>query len=59
MSMFDQLDSVVKRFEELTEKMADPTLYDRQAEFKAVSTERGNIEDLVQKLKQEKVSQKE
>ncbi len=47
MSMFDKLDSVVKRFDELTEKMADPTLYDRQAEFKSVSTERGNIEDLV------------
>lgn len=47
MSMFDKLDAVVKRYEELTEKMADPTLYDRQDEFKAVSTERGNIEDLV------------
>ena len=39
MSMFTQLDSVVKRFEELTEKMADPTLYDRQTEFKEVSEE--------------------
>ena len=47
MSMFDKLDQVVKRFDELTNKMADPTLYDRQDEFKAVSTERGNIEDLV------------
>jgi peptide chain release factor 1 len=47
MSMFDKLDSVVKRFNELTEKMADPSLYDRQDEFKSVSTERGNIEDLV------------
>ena len=47
MSMFDQLDAVVKRFEELTDKLADPTLYDRQKEFKEVSTERGNIEDLV------------
>jgi peptide chain release factor 1 len=45
--MFAKLDSVVKRFEELTEKMADPTLYDRQAEFKATSEERANIEDLV------------
>jgi len=45
--MFDKLDQVVKRFDELTNKMADPTLYDRQDEFKAVSTERGNIEDLV------------
>jgi peptide chain release factor 1 len=35
MSMFDKLDAVVKRFEELDEKMADPTIYDRQDEFKA------------------------
>lgn len=47
MSMFDKLDAVVKRFEELTEKMADPTLYDRQKEFKQVSEERANIEDVV------------
>jgi len=49
--MFDKLDQVVKRFEELTDKMADPTLYDRQNEFKAVSTERGNIEELVEVYK--------
>lgn len=47
MSMFDKLEEVVKRYEELTEKLADPTIYDRQAEFKKVSEERGNIEDLV------------
>ena len=47
MSMFDKLNQVVKRFEELTEKLADPTIYDRQKEFKEVSEERGNIEDLV------------
>lgn len=45
--MFDKLDEVVKRFEELTEKLADPTIYDRQKEFKQVSEERGSIEDLV------------
>lgn len=54
MSMFDKLDEVVKRFEELTEKMADPTLYERQAEFKAVSEERSNIEELVQCYKEYK-----
>jgi peptide chain release factor 1 len=48
MSMFDKLDAVVKRYNELTEKMADPTLYDRQTEFKQVSGERSNIEDVVQ-----------
>ena len=45
--MFDKLDAVVTRYEELTEKMADPTLYDRQDEFKKVSGERANIEDIV------------
>lgn len=48
MSMFDKLDHVVKRYEELTEKLADPTIYDRQQEFKATSEERSNIEELVQ-----------
>ncbi|MAZ47607.1 MAG: peptide chain release factor 1 [Halobacteriovoraceae bacterium] len=52
--MFDKLDEVVKRFEELTEKMSDPTLYDRQKEFKAVSEERSNIEELVQCYKEYK-----
>lgn len=51
MSMYDKLDEVVNRYEELTEKMADPTLYDRQAEFKAISEERSNIEELVQVYK--------
>lgn len=51
MSMFDKLDEVVNRFEELTEKMADPSLYDRQSEFKAISEERSNIEELVQTYK--------
>ena len=45
--MFEKLDHVVKRFEELNEKLSDPSIYDRQDEFKAVSEERGNIEELV------------
>jgi peptide chain release factor 1 len=45
--MFDKLEKVVDRFDELTEKMADPTLYDRQAEFKKISEERSNLEDIV------------
>lgn len=45
--MFDKLEKVVDRFNELTEKMADPTLYDRQAEFKKISEERSNLEDIV------------
>lgn len=54
MSMFDKLDGVVKRYQELTEKLADPTIYDRQEEFKKVSEERGNIEELVNCYKEYK-----
>lgn len=45
--MFDKLDEVVKRYETLTEKLADPTLYDRKKEFKEVSEERSHIEEIV------------
>lgn len=47
MSMFDKLDAVVRRYEQLTEKLGDPTIYDRQKEFKEISSERSNIEDVV------------
>ncbi len=46
MSMFDKLDAVVRRYEQLTEKLGDPTIYDRQKEFKEVSSERSSIEDV-------------
>lgn len=45
--MFDKLDEVVKRFEVLTDKLADPTLYERQKEFKETNEERARIEDVV------------
>ncbi len=48
MSMFDKLESVVARYEQLTEKLADPSIYDRQKEFKEISSERSGIEELVQ-----------
>ena len=51
MSMFTQLDEVVRRFETLTEKLADPTIYDRQAEFKKISSERSNLEEVVNAYK--------
>lgn len=46
--MFNKLEEVVKRYEQLTEKLADPSLYDRQSEFKAVSAERANLVELVE-----------
>ena len=47
MSMFDKLEAVVARYEQLTEKLADPSIYDRQKEFKEISSERSNIEEVV------------
>ena len=35
--MFDKLEEVVKRYEKLNEKLANPEIYDNQKEFKAVS----------------------
>jgi len=54
MSIYDKLDKVVRRFDELTEKMGDPSLYDRQSEYKAVTTERSNLEALVAAYKEYK-----
>lgn len=57
--MFDKLEAVVQRFEELTEKLADPSLYDRQAEFKKISSERGSIEEVVVVYKEYKNAKQE
>ncbi len=52
--MYDKLEKVVERYEELTEKLADPSLYDRQEEFKKISSERSNLEDIVVAFKKYK-----
>ncbi len=58
MTIFDKLDEVVDRFERLTEKMADPGLYDKQDEFKKVSSERANLEPIVNAYKDFKALKK-
>jgi peptide chain release factor 1 len=45
--MFDKLDEVVRRYEILSERLADPSIYDRPDEAKKTNEERGNIEDVV------------
>lgn len=52
--MFDKLDAVVRRFEVLTERLADPTLYDRPVELRETNAERSNIEPIVLKYKEYK-----
>lgn len=50
--MFHKLDAVVRRFDILTERLADPTLYDRAQELRETNTERSNIEPIVLKYKE-------
>lgn len=52
--MFDKLDAVVRRFEVLTERLGDPTLYDRPDELRETNAERSNIEPIVLKYKEYK-----
>ena len=52
--MFDKLDAVVRRFEVLTERLADPSLYDRAQELRETNAERANLEPIVIKYKEYK-----
>ncbi len=52
--MFHKLDSVVRRYEILTERLADPSLYDRAQELRETNTERSNIEPIVIKYREYK-----
>lgn len=52
--MFDKLEAVVRRYEILTERLADPTLYDRAQELRETNTERSNIEPIVFKFREYK-----
>lgn len=52
--MFDKLEAVVRRYEILTERLADPSLYDRAQELRETNTERSNIEPIVHKFKEYK-----
>ncbi|MBT3235851.1 MAG: peptide chain release factor 1 [Bdellovibrionales bacterium] len=57
--MFNKLDAVLLRYQELTDKLADPTIYDRQEEFRKTTSERSNIEGIVncyQKYKEVRTS---
>ena len=57
--MFEKLDKVIARFDQLTEKLADPSLYERKEEFKKISSERGNLEELVVTYKKYKKAMEE
>jgi peptide chain release factor 1 len=52
--VFDKLEAVVRRFEILTERLADPSLYDRAQELRETNAERSNIEPIVIKFREYK-----
>jgi len=52
--VFDKLDAVVRRFEILTERLADPSLYDRAKELRETNAERSHLEPIVLKYKEYK-----
>ena len=54
MSIFNKLDAVVDRYQNLTEKMADPTLYERQKEYQETTREHSNLEPVVKAYKEYK-----
>ena len=45
--MFDKLEEVLAHYDILTEKMNDPSLYQRQKEYQTVTRERAHLEELV------------
>jgi peptide chain release factor 1 len=47
MTWVTKLEQVVRRFQDLTDKMSDPTLYERQEELQKLTTERSKLENLV------------
>jgi len=47
MSIFDKLEGVVNRYEQVNEKLADPTIFERQKEYRELTTERSNLEEIV------------
>ena len=45
--MFDKLEEVARHFEELNQRLSDPSIYDDQKEFKAVSEEHSRLRPIV------------
>ena len=52
--MFDKLDAVEKRYEELTKMISDPEIISNQAEWQKLMKEHASIEDVVLKYREYK-----
>ena len=56
--MFQKLDAVEKRFEELTQKISDPNVIANQAEWRELMKEHAELEPIVEKYREYKRVQK-
>ena len=52
--MFDNLDELEKKYEELTEKISDPAVISNQTEWSKMMKERSDLEPIVEKYKEYK-----
>ena len=57
--MFEKLEAIEKRYEELTREIADPELISNQAEWQKSMKEHASLEELVQKFREYKKVKKE
>ena len=54
MDIFKKLDAVVEKYDQLTKKMSDSELYKNPAEYRRISTEHKNLEEIVEAYKEYK-----
>ena len=54
MDIFRKLDAVVEKYDQLTKKMSDSELYKNPEEYRRVSTEHKNLEEIVESYKEYK-----
>ena len=57
--MFDKLEAVEKRYEELTKQISDPEIIANQAEWQKLIKEHSSIEEVVLKYREYKKKNKE
>ena len=57
--MFEKLEAIEKRYEELTKEIADPELISNQAQWQKAMKEHASLEELVQKFREYKKVKKE
>ena len=57
--MFDKLETVEKRYEELTQKISDPEIISRNSEWREYMKEHAELEPIVEKFREYKKTKQE